>query len=204
VQLEDTDLDRLEVFARTHWRKIGGASCLLRHVVERIRSRDFRGAKVIGGTAHGGVEISDVGDIVKGVRRLSQELCARHDDSAVVLIGVDDRRPVSILEGNHRLTAALLASVDVLKSRFRVFYGASPAMAKCCWYGSPALVNLLRYAVKRLKHFGNREADLRPVLAQLQSQPGQSEFPAPTSAESGQLWGTLGPSPAGKAVSQIK
>ncbi len=195
VQLEDADLDRLEVFARTHWRKIGGTSCLLRHVVKQIRTRDFRGTRVIGGTAHGGVEISDVGDIVKGVRRLSEELRGRQDGSAIVLIGVDDRQPVSILEGNHRLCAALLASVEVLKSRFRVYYGESAAMAKCCWYGHPTVANMARYAIKRLKHFGNHEADLAPVLARYQK--------PTTPGEGGTIWSTLG-NTAGRTLSQTK
>ena len=207
VQLEDADLDRLEVLARTHWRKIGGASCLLRHVVEQIRTRDFRGTKVIGGTAHGGVEISDVGDIVQGVRALSEELRAREDDSAIVLIGVDDRRPVSILEGNHRLCAALLGSMEALKSRFRVYCGQSPAMVKCCWYGRPTVANMARYAIRRLQHLGNREADLAPVLARYGARLGQFEIGAATSAETGQMWSALGAmesGPTGRTISQTK
>ena len=33
----------------------------------------------------------------------------------MLLIGIDDDNPVTVLEGNHRLTAALLASPDVLQ-----------------------------------------------------------------------------------------
>ena len=51
VALEDCDLDRLSVLARTHWRKIGAGNCLLRHVVEQIRGRDFQGVRIVGGTA---------------------------------------------------------------------------------------------------------------------------------------------------------
>ncbi|MGI9101297.1 MAG: hypothetical protein ACR2IF_02520 [Terriglobales bacterium] len=167
VQLEDSDLDRLCVFARTHWRKIGGRNCLLRHVVEQIRARDFHGVRVVGGTAHGGVEISDVGSIVDGVRAFSRDLAARDDRSAVVLIGINDELPVTILEGNHRLTAALLVSPELLKSRFRMYFGASPRMAQCCWYGDPTVANMLRYAANRLKHFGNREADVGRLVAEL-------------------------------------
>ncbi len=167
VQLDDGDLDRLCVLARTHWRKIGGGNCLLRHVVQQIRGRDFRGVRIVGGTAHGGVEISDVGAKVNDLRAFSSVLAAGEDDSAVVLIGIDDTNPVTILEGNHRLTAALLASPEVLKTRFRVFFGVSPAMARCCWYGNPTLGNMLRYAASRLKHFGNPDADIAHVAAEL-------------------------------------
>ncbi len=163
VRLEARDLDRLQAFARTHWRKIGGGNVLLRHVVERIRTRDFRGVRVVGGTAHGGIEISDVHQIVQGVRALSEELRTRRDDTAVVLIGAGEREHITILEGNHRLTAALLAGEDLLASQFRVFYGESPAMVNCCWYRTN-LANMARYAKNRLQHFGNREAAVERLL----------------------------------------
>jgi hypothetical protein len=156
--LEDIDLDRLCVLARTHWRKIGGGNCRLRHVVEQIRRRDFHGVRIVGGTAHGGVEISDVGAKVDAIRAFSERLRSVDDHSAIVLIGVNDTAPVTILEGNHRLTAALLASPVLLKRQFRVFFGASAAMTRCCWYGNPTASNMLRYVVSRLRHFGNPEA----------------------------------------------
>jgi hypothetical protein len=167
VQLEPADLDRLDAFARTHWRKIGGSSCRLAHVVEQMRTRDFSKTYVVGGTAHGGVEVSNVGDVVAGVKRFSNELAQRQDHSAAVLIGVDDTRPVTILEGNHRFAAALLASPDLLFRQFRVFYGESPSMAGCCWYGPPNTANMARYAVNRLRHLGNREADIERLLPKL-------------------------------------
>jgi len=163
VELEDADLERLCVFARTHWRKIGGGNCLLRNVVEQIRTRDFHGTRIVGGTAHGGVEISDVGAKVDAIRAFSEELRQRNDTSAVVLIGIDERQPVTILEGNHRLTAALLVSPELLRTQFRVFYGASAAMARCCWYGDPTVANMLRYVGSRLRHLGNKEADVSRV-----------------------------------------
>jgi hypothetical protein len=167
IELEDGDLDRLCVLARTHWRKIGGGNCLLRHVVEQIRSSDFHGVRIVGGTAHGGIEISDVGAKADAIRAFSEDLRHREDRSAVVLIGINDQAPVTILEGNHRLSAALLASSHLLKQRFRLFFGASPAMARCCWYGDPTFANMLRYAGNRLRHFGNPEADVERAMARL-------------------------------------
>jgi hypothetical protein len=165
VELEDSDLDRLCVLARTHWRKIGGGNCLLRHVVEQIRTRDFHGVRIVGGTAHGGVEISDVGAKVDAIRAFSERARDREDRSAVVLIGIDDRSPVTILEGNHRLTAALLVSPARLREQFRVFFGVSPDMVRCCWYGNPTVPNMLRYVASRLRHAGNKEADIARVAA---------------------------------------
>lgn len=167
VRLEARDLDRIDVFARTHWRKIGGRSCRLTHVVEQMRSRDFSKTYVLGGTAHGGVEVSRVGDVVRGVKEFSQRLVQSRDDSAAVLIGIDDTNPVTILEGNHRFAAALLAAPDLLFRQFRVYYGESAAMSRCCWYGAPTAMNMARYAWKRLKHIGNREADIGRLLPKL-------------------------------------
>ncbi|MGZ4825997.1 MAG: hypothetical protein ACXVY9_01450 [Terriglobales bacterium] len=169
VELEDSDLDRLCVLARTHWRKIGGGNCLLRHVVEQIHTRDFHGVRIVGGTAKGGVEISDVGAKVDAIRGFSERMRNREDRSAVLLIGIDDRSPVTILEGNHRLTAALLVSSARLREQFRVYFGASPDMARCCWYGNPTVPNMLRYVANRLRHAGNKEADVARVAAVTES-----------------------------------
>lgn len=179
AELEDSDMDRLCVLARTHWRKIGGGDCRLRHVVEQIRSRDFHGVRVLGGTARGAVEIADVGQKVDAILAFSETLRRRADRSAVILIGVDDRQPVTILEGNHRLAAALLASPELLKKQFRGFFGESPEMVRCCWYGAPTLANMLRYASKRLKHFGNPEADIERAMARTRpAQPAALYRPA--------------------------
>jgi hypothetical protein len=185
VRLETRDLDRLDVFARTHWRKIGGRSCRLAHVVERMRNGDFSGTYVIGGTAHGGVEVSRVGDVVTAVKDFSRELAQRNDSSAAVLIGIDDEKPVSILEGNHRFAAALLHSPDLLFRQFRVFYGESPAMTKCCWYGAPTAANMARYAAKRWKHLGNPEANVDRLVASLYPElhAPKPEFSGPFSAD---------------------
>lgn len=167
VRLEPCDLERLDVFARTHWRKIGGSSCRLAHVVEQMRTKDFSKTYVVGGTAHGGVEISKVGDVVDGIKSFSKDVAAGNDQSAAVLIGVDDHQPVTILEGNHRFAAALLASPDHLFRQFKVYYGESPEMVRSCWYGAPTTANMARYAWNRLKHFGNHEADIQRLLPKL-------------------------------------
>lgn len=172
VRLEDSDLQRLCVLARTHWNKIAGGNCLLRNVVEQIRTCDFHGTRVIGGTADGGLEISDVGRRVDSIRAFSEQLRDGHQDTAVILIGVDDLQPVTILEGNHRLTAALLVSPELLKSQFRVYFGASPGMARCCWYRT-TLLNLVRYARNRLKNRSNPGANIERLIPQLCREPEQ-------------------------------
>lgn len=178
VRLESCDLDRLDVFARTHWRKIGRSSCRLAHVVEQMRTKDFSKTYVIGGTAHGGVEVSKVGDVVDGIKSFSKEIARANDQSAAVLIGVDDEKPITILEGNHRFAAALLAAPEHLFRQFRVYYGESPAMVRSCWYGAPTTANMARYAWNRLKHFGNHEADIQRLLPKLYPDLSPTSSPA--------------------------
>ena len=119
VQIEPQDLERVRVFPRAQWRKVADGSFLLKDIAKRIKTKPFRGRPAISSPR---------------CRRLSYHLRNHEDDSAVLLIGVDDENPVTVLEGNHRLTAALLASPEVLQSRFRVFCGFSPRMSESCWY----------------------------------------------------------------------
>jgi hypothetical protein len=150
VSLDLEDLHRIHVFPRAHWRKIADGSFGLGHIVRRIRSTKF----------HGRTQM-----FISKIEALSYRLRQHEDNSAVLLITVDEKSPVTILEGNHRLTAALLASPSILQSRFRVMCGFSPRMHQSCWYQTN-LANLLRYAKNRLRNFRDREADVYRVLPQ--------------------------------------
>jgi hypothetical protein len=78
---------------------------------------------------------------------------------------------VTVLEGNHRLTAALLASPDVLQNRFRIFCGFSPSMSQSCWYQTN-VPNLWRYAQNRLRNLlYDRDADVERVLKPVSARP---------------------------------
>ena len=70
---------------------------------------------------------------------------------AVLLIGLDERGPFTILDGNHRMVAAMLTSSPDL-SMFRFFCGLSPNMAQCCWYRTN-VATLTRYGRHRVWHY---------------------------------------------------
>jgi hypothetical protein len=149
VELEPGDLNFIRVFPRAQWRRIAGDSFLLRDIVNRIRTVRFSGSKR---------------DFIARVQALSYRFRAEQDRSAVLLIGVDDRQPLTILEGNHRLTAALLAGAAMFGHQFRVFCGFSPHMSRSCWYDTN-LPNLWRYLQNRLRNlFYDRDADVSRVL----------------------------------------
>jgi hypothetical protein len=150
VTLDLADLHRIHVFPRAHWRKIADGSFKLGDIVRRIRSTQFNGR---------------VQTFISKIEALSYRLRDHADNSAVMLIGIDEESPVTILEGNHRLTAALLASPSILQSRFRVLCGFSPRMQESCWYQTN-VANLWRYARNRLRNLRDREADVERVLPQ--------------------------------------
>ena len=85
------------------------------------------------------------------------------DFAAVILIGVNENEPVTVLDGNHRLTAAILASPSRLR-KLRFLCGLSPRMTECCWYNSN-LITLFRYGRNVLSHaVRNPESELARVL----------------------------------------
>jgi hypothetical protein len=176
VQLEPEDLERIRVFPRAQWRKLANRSFLLRDIVKQIRNTSFHGR---------------TSDFIAKVQAFSCRLRATADDSAVLLIGVDDRQPVTVLEGNHRLTAALLASPEVLQQRFRVFNGLSLHMSQCCWYQTNFL-NLWRYGRNRARNlFYDRDADVERLM----------DSPTPRSPATSS---SLTPVAADKVVTQSK
>jgi hypothetical protein len=149
VELEQDDLSRIRVFPRAQWRKISNGSYLISDIVERIRSNHFSGSSK---------------DFVAKVQSLSYHLRRYPDDSSILLIGIDERRPLTVLEGNHRMAAAVLASPDLARDRFRVLAGFSPHMADSCWYVTNPRT-LWRYLKNRVRNVRDREADVSRVLA---------------------------------------
>jgi hypothetical protein len=56
----------------------------------------------------------------------------------VILIGLTGSEPLTVIDGNHRLAAAMLASPTSLK-KLRYLCGLSPRMDECCWYNTNPL-----------------------------------------------------------------
>lgn len=144
VRLDPEDAQKLQVLSRCHWRTIANGNFRLHEVVERVRTETFP---------------PKVQDFIDKIHSLSYRLLEGEDNSAVLLIGVDERKPFTILEGNHRLTAAALASPELLHTRFRVLCGFSPNMTRSCWYRN-SVPNLLRYLKHRLVNIHDREAEV--------------------------------------------
>jgi hypothetical protein len=147
VEIDEEDLNRIRVFPRAHWRKISNGSFLLSEIVERIRSAPSARSHPAFSKIHS----------------LRYRLLRDPIDSAVLLIGVDESQPLTILEGNHRLAAAMLVSPHLVHKGFRVLCGLSPNMRQSCWYNTN-LPNLWNYLKNRIRNIIDREADVQRAL----------------------------------------
>ena len=133
AELVEADLAQIRVFPRAQWRKIARGNFDITKVVERLRQRQG---------INGDALVTKIATIGRG---LSQKDSV---PNSVVLIGLDENQPMTVLDGNHRFVAAILEGrVD----RLRFFCGLSPRMTQCCWYRTN-LVTLARYSRNLLWH----------------------------------------------------
>lgn len=150
IELEPEDLERVNVFPRAQWRSIAHGNFRALHVAELVH-RQF--------------DPSRPGDLAAKIHNLRTLMRGEGPRSTILLIGIDERRPATLLEGNHRFVASLLLPREVMLRRLRVMCGFSAAMETCCWYKT-TVPNLVRYLKNRIKHSWGREADAKSLLPQ--------------------------------------
>jgi len=136
IELRSSDLARIRAFPRKQWRKFAEGDFHLVTMIDRIRSH---------------VDSSDRSWFSRKMRSVTADLQANSISNSVLLIGVDDRGPLTIIEGNHRMAAAMLSSAATVPQRFRFYCGLSPAMTTCCWYRTD-LRSLTRYAHNTIRY----------------------------------------------------
>jgi hypothetical protein len=149
AEIDAEDLRRIRVFPRAHWRKISNGSFLLSEIVKRIRES----------------AIAKTDSAFAKIQLLRYRLQRDSVNSAVLLIGVDEEQPLTILEGNHRLAAAMLVSPRLVHTGFRMLVGLSPHMYESCWYDTniPTLWNYIKNRLRNL--LVDKEADVQRALA---------------------------------------
>jgi O-antigen/teichoic acid export membrane protein len=131
VQLTARDLTRLRSFPRNDWRRFAGRGFYLTEMIGRIEA-----------------ELKRSGDESAFLRKIGAVAVDLRDQAvpdAVLLIGIDEQHPLTIIEGNHRMAAAMLCMPEMAHRRFRFYCGFSPDMNSCCWYKTD-LRSLTRYA----------------------------------------------------------
>ncbi len=142
VEIKQSDVSQIRVFPRAQWRKLARGNFSITKVAEGMRTRQHLVDTPFLS------KIADIGD---------QLLLEDPGLSAVILIGLSDNEPLTVLDGNHRLAAAMLASPNRLE-KLRFLCGLSPHMSECCWYNTN-LATLFRYARNMLALARRNPAD---------------------------------------------
>jgi hypothetical protein len=146
VDIVNADLSGIRVFPRAQWRKVSQGSFFLNDIVKQIRTES--------------AERPDDEFFAK-LRRLSTE---EKVNPTVLLIGISDKEPLTILDGNHRIASAMLVAPATVLKKFRFLCGFSPRMTECCWYQTNVMT-LWRYAKNLVRYMPyDPESDIGRLL----------------------------------------
>ena len=149
VELHANDLARIRAFPRKQWRSFAEDGFYLTDMIERIRKK---------------VQSREPSQFSLKMRYVIEDLAEDAVPDSVLLIGVDERSPLTIIEGNHRMAAAMMTSPSDVHQRFRYYCGLSPNMTQCCWYQTD-LVTLSRYATNIVRYmFQDRDYFIQRTL----------------------------------------
>lgn len=128
VEVNYPDIDYVRAFPRAQWRKLARGNYSVTEIAGRVLAQ--RGS------------LPD--NFMSKIDRIAGELaCGSNGFGAVILIGRTESEPVTVLDGNHRLVAALHAAPGQVV-RLRFMCGLSSRMKQCCWYHT-SFLTLLRY-----------------------------------------------------------
>lgn len=148
VEVRARDLPNVRFFPRAQWRRLARGDFSVTAVAGRMRKQQ---------------------DAIEPAFRAKLEAISERqrepsaDLGAIVLIGLTENEPVTVLDGNHRLAAAVLSTPEAI-GRLRFLCGLSPRMMECCWYNT-SLVTLLRYGRNTIAHLvRDPEAELARLL----------------------------------------
>jgi hypothetical protein len=149
VELTRQDLERIRFFPRAQWRRVAEGSFYLTDMIDALRGKWQENAN---------------DEFFRKLDRLTDSVQDGSVNPTVLLIGIDTESPLTILDGNHRMAAAMLAQPPAQLDRFQFLCGLSPAMTRCCWYRTN--VNTLsRYLTNLVRHlFYDPETDIGRFL----------------------------------------
>lgn len=139
VGLAMKDLSRIRFFPRAQWRRMAHGSFYLPQIVEQLQWE---------------LQAPGEDDFLNKLRTLSSSVREGVANPTVLLIGVNPTGPLTILDGNHRMAAAMLGQPPIQLGQFRFICGFSPKMTRCCWYDTN-LNTILRYLRNIVRHFAD-------------------------------------------------
>ncbi|HEY6253293.1 MAG TPA: hypothetical protein VI685_25335 [Candidatus Angelobacter sp.] len=160
IEFEPLELATVNVFPRAQWRRISDGNFQALHVAQRIRKQLDEGRSSV---------------LLAKIQTLRTAMQVDGPKSTVLLIGIDDEHPVTLLEGNHRFISSLLLPYEAMLRRLRLVCGFSPQMDRCCWYKTD-VTNLFHYTKNRIKHLWSRETDLTRLFLQIGSRPAEGDY----------------------------
>lgn len=139
IEVMEENIGQIRVFPRAHWRKMARGNFSITNITEYMNNNksgiDYR-------------FVSKIHDI------RNQLLLDNTEPGSVVLIGINESESLTILDGNHRLVAAMMAYPSRVH-RLRFLCGLSQNMSQCCWYNTN-VVTLFRYGINILKNSTRR------------------------------------------------
>ena len=119
VEVKYSDLEKIRVFPRAQWRNFA--------------PQDFLDSRS-GGTDDASARKRIRAPFQSKIANIGARLLQQDDDlGSVLLIGINENEPLTVLDGNHRLVASMLTSPRRTE-RLRFLCGFSPRMTECCWY----------------------------------------------------------------------
>ena len=170
IEFGPADIEHVSVFPRAHWRKLARGNFSARHVAERVR-REMESPQPDEFTRKMAAICSGATESPRGL---------------IVFLGLDETHPVTLLEGNHRFIASLLAPGKNLLAGARMVGIFSPRMEKCCWYKTN-FQTLFRCLKNRIQHNWNRDPEAGQLLEQMAGRkrtPGFGEGADPLKSKS--------------------
>jgi O-antigen/teichoic acid export membrane protein len=145
VELTRDDIERVRFFPRAQWRRVAEGSFYLTDMVECLRAK---------------WQESPDDEFFQKLRRLSTPVREGRVNPTVLLIGLDVHGPLTLLDGNHRMAAAMLGQPPAALENFQFICGLSPRMTRCCWYRTN-VNSLSRYVTNLIRHvFYDPESDI--------------------------------------------
>lgn len=155
MEFSPEEAEQVNIFPRAQWRTPARGNFAALNVAEQVRQDMLS---------------ENPSPLAAKIKSLALMLQADGPRSTIMLIGINEQLPLTMLEGNHRFIASLMLPREKMLRRLRVTCGFSPHMEKCCWYRTN-FPTLSHYLKNRIKYFWDREADIDRLLAR--TSPGQ-------------------------------
>lgn len=148
VEFERQDVEKVSVFPRAHWRDIARGNFKATYVAAQVRKL---------------LDQESPSPFAKKMKAICSQMSSADVRSMIVFLGLDEHQRVTLLEGNHRFIASLVAGNGQELEKQRMVAVFSPNMDQCCWYKTN-FRTLFRCLKNRIKHKWDRDTDVSSLL----------------------------------------